>query len=161
MISKKRNSKKAQLSRVLSEPELKVKSKSPRVINEDREAVLTKSPKSTHIINLQIPASKPRRNTLAHRPSKHGDDKEAEQIAKDKNSLLAQVTALQREINLVKSENRFLRENIKKNRALEDKLKEAYTDKLTSKVGSRPKWSTIEESMQEFKQVFNSFMIQG
>ena len=149
MISKKRISKKNQLGRVLSEPELRKNSKTPKAAPEDADNPASKSPRGKTMLNLQIPASKPRKSTMTQRGSKHGEDREVEQIAREKNSLLAQVTALQREIHKVKNQNKQLRENLK-SKAIESEPKE--------ELQNDTHWPTLEESMQEFKQVFYSYM---
>lgn len=185
LLSKNKGS---SLSRVCSEPEIsktkhrssikEASSTTERVTSEE----LRNDLRHSMLLNLQIPVSprpslKPRKASQPQRVHKspkarpsheiYGqiEDKTSDvtKVNREKNRLLAKVTALQQEICAVKSENKKLRNSMSSARKVEKLLIKAYSENRGlkgEKQNGRPNWSGLEQGMEEFKSVFCQFLQQ-
>ena len=189
MLPKKKHSNKERtgnLARVLSDPDIKHSKKRPargtlpgsESLSPEPVELLGTKPfipaRKSYILNLQIPKSsstkRPKKSATLQRPlpspkarpSHEGDEKTTDltKVKREKNNLLAKVTALQQEIYAIKNENKRLKANAGKANKLEGMLKAAYYENSLLKGQMRPEnsWSELEKSMELFKSALATFL---
>lgn len=176
------------LGRILSEPDIsKAKHRSSikdifsttESFTPEQAEELRSDHRQSLLLNLQIPnspcVSRKLRKTArlqriykspkarpSHEALGQPDDKTADmtKMNREKNRLLAKITALQQEIFTVKTENKRLKNNTGGMKALEKLLIEAHSENkaLKREKPAKPNWHELEHSMEDFKDIFCKYL---
>ena len=85
------------------------------------------------------------------------DEQTADRTLRDKNALLAKVTALQHRVHAVKKTNRGLRSNLSRIKSLERQVLEVHRENELLKNGHLSE-GTLQESMQAFRTALSHFL---